>query len=242
MSKYDTESEVYTMDTNSKNKTKRLPGFYIALTCCMLAVGLAGFLSKNASAPEQEQRRTAKVVTAPATMPPDPSDEAAEETETAPEAEKASAIEEYAVDNPDTAPAAVIVNAAEGVMGDPVPPAAILTGFSDGTLTYSETFSDWRTHNGIDISADIGCSVSSAADGTVTETGMGSMGGYVTIDHGNDITAVYAQLGDINVITGDAVKAGSVIGTIAEPRGEGGAPHLHYEIIRNGSYVDPEKF
>lgn len=232
------------MDTNNKKQTKRLPGFYIALTCCVLAVGLAGFLSQNAAAPEEEttQTRTAKVVTAPATMPPEEAFTEAEPDE-APEAEPAAAVEEYAVDNPDIAPAAVVVAAEEnGGMGDPVPPAAVLTGFSAGALTYSDTFSDWRTHNGIDIAADVGCSVSAAADGTVTDTGKGAFGGYVTIDHGGGITAVYAQLGDISVMPGDAVKAGSVIGTIAEPKGEGGTPHLHYEVIKNGSYVDPEEY
>lgn len=228
----------------SKKRTKRLPGFYIALTCCVLAVGLAGFLSQNASAPEQETKHTAKVVTAPATMPPAaPEAEEAAAPEAEPEAEQASAIQEYAVDNPDTVPAATVVNAEDGgSMGDPVPPAAVLTGFSGGALTYSETFSDWRTHNGVDIAADVGCSVSAAADGTVTDTGKGAFGGYVTVDHGGGITAVYAQLGDISVMPGDAVKAGSVIGTIAEPHGESGTPHLHYEIIKNGSYVDPEEY
>lgn len=231
------------MDTNNKKQPKRLPGFYIALTCCVLAVGLVGFLSQNASAPEEgtKETRAAKVVTAPATLPPE--EPVAEEAEAEPEADQVAAIEEYAVDNPDIAPAAVVVAAEEsGGMGDPVPPAAVLTGFSGGALTYSETFSDWRTHNGIDIAADVGCSVSAAADGTVTDTGKGAFGGYVTIDHGGGITSVYAQLGDISVIPGDAVKAGSVIGTIAEPHGEGGTPHLHYEVLKNGSYVDPEEY
>ncbi|MBR0365490.1 MAG: M23 family metallopeptidase, partial [Clostridia bacterium] len=146
------------------------------------------------------------------------------------------------VDNPDTAPAAFIVNAKESDMGDPVPPAAVLTGFSGGTLRYNETYSDWRTHNGIDIAADIGCSVCAAADGTVTDVGTGVMGGYALIDHGGGITALYAQLNDVNVAVGDYVKAGSVIATIAEPRGEGGAPHLHYEIQKDGKYVDPEEY
>ena len=235
-------------NTDNKKQRKRLPGFYIALSCCVLAVGLVGFFSQNANSPKTKEPELAAADTelsTPVTIPTVVSEpEPQTEDQYVPEdAAAAATVEEYAVDNPDTVPAAFVVNAEEsGGMGDPVPPAAVLTGFSAGTLSYNETYSDWRTHNGIDIAAEIGCSVSAAADGTVTDVGKGGMGNYVVIDHGNGITALYAQLNDVIVAVGDYVKSGSVIGTIAEPCGEGGAPHLHYELQKDGRYVDPEEY
>ena len=89
----------------------------------------------------------------------------------------------------------------------------------------------------------MGCSVSAAADGTVTSVGSGSYGKYVTIDHGNGFSATYAQLNDINVNEGDSVSAGSVIGTVAKCQGENiGEPHLHYELTKDGAFVNPEEY
>lgn len=232
-------------------QTKGLPGFYIALCCCVMAIGLAGFLSQNSNTadeaeftaktennvPDREEYEPPRAAEAEKELP------LAEPPVTA-DAEQAASIDEYAIDNPDVEAASVTVNAADGgAMQSPVPPGEVISGFSGDTLRYNDVLCDWRVHSGVDIAADVGCSVSAAADGTVTDVGSGSYGNYVAIDHGKGISAIYAQLADVNVAVGDAVKAGSVIGTIAKSRGEGtGASHLHYEILKDGKYVDPEEY
>lgn len=244
--------------------TKRLPGFYIALCCCVVAIGVAGFIaqnmesrSTNAVTQVTETDTPLPVVTyaaaneaadipsvQPAQTPApysDPPQTAAPAAETAAEA---AAIPEYAVDNPDTEPASVIVQAEEGSQfSDPVPGMTVIYGFSGGTLMYNDVLDDWRTHDGIDIEADIGCSVSAAADGTVSYAGEGTYGGTVVIEHDNGLSTTYSQLGDINVNEGDSIIQGAVIGTIGESKGETtkGA-HLHYEIHQNGEPVDPLEY
>lgn len=241
--------------------TKRLPGFYIALCCCVIAIGVAGFIAQN-----MESRSTNAVTQVTETDTPlpvvtqaavyeaisAPTAEPAVETpipysdppQTAEPVEEAAVIPEYAVDNPDTEPASVIVQAEEAsLLSDPVPGMTVIYGYSGGTLMYNEILGDWRTHDGIDIEADIGCSVSAAADGTVSYAGDSTYGGTVIIEHENGLSTTYAQLGDIIVSEGDSVTQGTVIGTIGESKGETtqGA-HLHYEIHQDGEPVDPLEY
>ena len=247
-----------------EKKNKGLPGLYIAICCTVAAIGAAGFFAHRSATDtandttvtafgdtEYTEDQTAAMggTTAVTSEKADADDGIAppviSEPEQPAQTESAPVFQEqYAIDNPDVLAASVTVNAEDGGdMLDPVPDSAILVGFSDKTLLYNEHYHDWRTHNGIDIAADIGCSVCSAADGTVTETGTGSYGGYVVIEHNNGITATYAQLGDISVSGGDSVTAGEVIGTVGECWGENASEsHLHYELIKDGKYVDPAEY
>ncbi|MCH5212988.1 MAG: M23 family metallopeptidase [Oscillospiraceae bacterium] len=245
------------MEQQSK-QTKKLPGFYIALCCCVIAIGLAGFFSQKMQSKSQNNTAVSEAVTSEDAVNENyqeafntSAEMISEEepyevpviTEPEPEPEE-PVMEEYAIDNPDIQVAAITVNAEEGgLFLDPVPVGAILAGFSADKLEYNEFYSDWRAHNGIDIAADTGCSVSAISDGTVLETGSASMGGYVIIDHGNGFTATYAQLGDINVKEGETVSSGSVIGTVANPVAENTKePHLHFELTKNGTPVNPEEY
>lgn len=246
------------MDQNKS--TKRLPGFYIALCCCVLAIGIAGFIAQN-----MESRSTNAVTTVTETetpMPPstqaavyvstpEPTYQAAETAtpyteppQTAEPVSDAASIPDYAVDNPDIEPASVVVQAAESdILADPVSGMTVIYGFSGDTLMYNDVLDDWRTHDGIDIEADIGCSVSAAAAGTVTFAGEGTLGGTVMIDHGNGLITVYSQLGEIIASEGESVSQGDVIGSIGESTGETtkGA-HLHYEVHKDGVPVDPNEY
>ncbi len=58
------------------------------------------------------------------------------------------------------------------------------------------------------------------------------------IDHGNGIVTRYAHLEDVHVRVGQRVSKGFTIGTVGMSGGAI-APHVHYEIIRNGIEVDP---
>lgn len=256
-------------------QTKRLPGFYIALCCCVAVIGIAGFFAQNYNETSTVETSGAALAT---NEPYDiasiytykPSDDESasvsssetivieEETE-APSEESAAAPDsssvsdaqetaaEYTIDNPDLMSASAIIesakadeNAAPPVLSDPVPNMNVLYGFSGDTLMYNDALGDWRTHDGIDIEADLGSSVAAAAEGTVTEVTTGSRGGRVVIDHSGGLQTVYEQLTDVCVSEGDTVTQAEVIGMIAESVGESTRQaHLHYEVLKDGAAVDP---
>lgn len=95
-------------------------------------------------------------------------------------------------------------------------------------------------HTGLDMLAYAGDKVRAAAPGTVLKTVRGEkgMGNYVVIDHGNGYETLYAHLAEINVRRGKRVGRGDVIGTVGVS-GLSFASHLHYEVHKDGSVVDP---
>lgn len=98
-----------------------------------------------------------------------------------------------------------------------------------------------RFHAGVDIANREGTEIRSAASGVVIWTGRaGGYGNRVIIDHGSFRTA-YAHLQKILVKPGREVKGGDVIGLMGST-GRSTGPHLHFEVIVNGKYVDPAEF
>jgi murein DD-endopeptidase MepM/ murein hydrolase activator NlpD len=98
-------------------------------------------------------------------------------------------------------------------------------------------------HPGVDFAATRGTSVVATASGVVTDLRKGSTllagyGNYIMLDHGNGIVTRYAHLEDVHVRVGQRVSEGFTIGTVGMSGGAI-APHVHYEIIRNGIEVDP---
>ncbi len=118
----------------------------------------------------------------------------------------------------------------------------IYSAFSGEELVYNRTLDDWRTHNGIDITARPGESVQAGAAGTVTSVVTdGMLGTVVEINHG-DYTARYCGLAEKTFVkSGDNVTQGQSIGTVGEITMEvAEEPHIHLEVIRDGSYVNPD--
>ncbi len=98
-------------------------------------------------------------------------------------------------------------------------------------------------HKGIDILAHEGAPVRAAGYGIVVYAGNG-MHGYgnaVVLDHGDGVTTLYAHLKSIRVESGDAVAAGSIIGTVGET-GNATTPHLHFELRHEGRAVAPRRY
>ena len=118
-----------------------------------------------------------------------------------------------------------------------------LEGYSD-KLKYNEQLSDWRTHNGIDIAANTGCSVQAAADGVIDETGKDAMGEYVIISHAAGFITKYMGLENIeNLTVGKEIKSGEVIGTSGKCTGENVTdPHIHFEMSKDGVLVNPTDY
>ncbi len=95
-------------------------------------------------------------------------------------------------------------------------------------------------HNGVDFTVPEGSRIFATADGTVTEaTRRSSTSGLtVTIDHGNGYQTRYGHLSEISVKKGQKVNRGDII-ALSGNSGLSLAPHLHYEVIRDGKPVDP---
>ena len=97
-----------------------------------------------------------------------------------------------------------------------------------------------REHHGVDYLIPEGTAVFATADGTVQSLSEKNTthGKAITIDHGNGYQTSYSHLLDIRVKRGDKVKRGDII-AMSGNSGLSFAPHLHYEVIFNGTRVDP---
>lgn len=101
-------------------------------------------------------------------------------------------------------------------------------------------------HNGVDIPEYQGSPVRAAADGVVYSSRDNGYGyNYVILVHAGGFMSVYGHLGSILVAEGDTIAQGSIIGLSGGMPGTKGAgymtsgPHLHFEVLLNGFYVDP---
>lgn len=97
-------------------------------------------------------------------------------------------------------------------------------------------------HTGLDFANDAWTPVHAAATGIVTHAGWeGTYGITVVINHGNGYTTRYAHLAAVHVSAGQTVAAGQLIGSMGST-GYSEGPHLHFEIIRNGAFLNPVFF
>lgn len=103
-------------------------------------------------------------------------------------------------------------------------------------------FHGWECHTGIDISASYGASITAAASGTVTIASYyGSFGNAVKISHGGGICTLYGHCSRLLVSSGQHVKKGQVIAKVGST-GNSTGPHLHFSVIKNGTYVNPMNY
>ncbi|MDQ7860051.1 M23 family metallopeptidase [Peribacillus frigoritolerans] len=96
-----------------------------------------------------------------------------------------------------------------------------------------------KLHKGIDIARPATRTIT-AADHGIIET-AGNSGGYgnkITIDHNNGYKTVYAHLDSIDVKAGQKIEKGMKIGMMGST-GHSTGVHLHFEIYKNGSLVNP---
>lgn len=96
-----------------------------------------------------------------------------------------------------------------------------------------------RFHYGVDLAADTGTAIACFADGTVTAVGeSSSYGKYCTVTHANGCSTLYAHCSRISVSSGSAVKEGEKLGEVGET-GMATGPHLHFELQKDGVYLNP---
>ena len=97
-------------------------------------------------------------------------------------------------------------------------------------------------HYGVDLAAGMSTEIYATKSGTVTGATYGEANGYyVTINHGDGYSSIYAHMTNYVVSAGDSVKQGQLIGYVGTT-GWSTGPHLHFEILYNGSNVNPMNY
>lgn len=126
----------------------------------------------------------------------------------------------------------------KALLSTPVDGARLSSGFGmrrHPILGYS------KMHKGTDFAAPAGTPIYAAGDGTIEQLGRnGSYGNYVRIRHNSSTKTAYAHMKGFakGIGNGSHVKQGQVIGYIGTT-GRSTGPHLHYEVLVNGTQVNP---
>ena len=97
-----------------------------------------------------------------------------------------------------------------------------------------------KFHYGTDLAALSGDDILCFAEGTVTEVGEDdNHGNFIRVKHPDGFETMYAHCGTIYVREGQKVAAGEKIGLVGMT-GKVTGPHLHFELTKNGQYLNPE--
>lgn len=133
---------------------------------------------------------------------------------------------------------------AAGIVGTTSAPGALAWPVS-GTITSpfgyrrSPFGGGMEFHQGLDIAAPMGTTITAAASGTVISAGWyGGYGNYILIDHGGGMATGYGHCSQIFVSVGQQVQKGQAIGAVGST-GASTGPHVHFEVRINGKPVDP---
>jgi murein DD-endopeptidase MepM/ murein hydrolase activator NlpD len=119
-----------------------------------------------------------------------------------------------------------------------------LTRMASGYGYRTDPFTKVRKfHYGMDFTAPRGTPIYAAGDGVVKRADAGSSGygKHIRIDHGYGYVSLYAHLYKYNVKKNQKVKRGDVIGFVGST-GRSQAPHLHYEVFKDGERINPINF
>lgn len=256
--------------SNKRNTIITNIAFYAILLFCLAGVGAGAYLilfpgateSQQSDQPQltdtQEPEPPLTEVVQPVTIPdlsattePDPVDTMpVEPIQPEPSVTEPETIASVSEDTkPAVIPAPEPVQPVVAVLPDPVVmpvDGEIVTAFSMDTLVYNATLADWRTHDGIDISAEAGTGVLAAAAGTVADVREdGLLGTTVVLQHSDGCRTTYASLApELSVKFGQRVDAGQLIGAVGtSAAGEAASgPHLHFSVSQNGVAVDPMEY
>jgi murein DD-endopeptidase MepM/ murein hydrolase activator NlpD len=94
-------------------------------------------------------------------------------------------------------------------------------------------------HKGVDFATDAGADVLAVASGIVTWSGPREGYGYlIEINHGNGYSTRYAHNAETLVAVGDTVQRGQAVAVVGST-GRSTGPHVHFEVLRDGTQIDP---
>lgn len=128
----------------------------------------------------------------------------------------------------------------------PVSNGKIIAEYTDSVLVFNEMYEDYRTHNGVDISAPLNSPVMSVKKGIVIKNEFDYEEGYIVeIEHDDGVVSVYKNLDSDKIVkVGQVVNAGDTIGTIGKSAifESNETPHLHFEIREDNVEINPEEY
>ncbi|MBC7793932.1 MAG: M23 family metallopeptidase, partial [Clostridia bacterium] len=118
----------------------------------------------------------------------------------------------------------------------PLPATGVTSAFGQRADPFDQ---NTRYHYGIDLEADYGQVIKSAAAGRVVRAGFNNgHGRQVVVSHAGGFQTGYSHLAQTIVYEGQLVEAGEPIGLVGTS-GRTTGPHLHFEVMRYGTHVDP---
>lgn len=100
-----------------------------------------------------------------------------------------------------------------------------------------------KMHWGMDFTAPTGTDIYATGDGRVikVKNARSGYGKHIIIDHGYGYQTLYAHMSKTTVRVGQRVKRGDIIGAVGST-GRSTAPHLHYEVMKDGRKINPVNF
>ena len=244
-------------NNNNPNGFKRFfrdNGYALIVGVCVLAVAVSSFfLLRDDTAPTSEETLSVPVTVAretekSATKPQQPKQTDKTEETASIDEEAEDVIAEFPPD--ETAEAtgnlqpSITVPTMRTVTA-PVPGEPI-TNHSVSVLAYNVTTRDWRTHDGLDLAADLGMAVAAAEAGTVSAVYHDDyLGMTVEIAHDSGYTTIYSNLEETPPVSvGQTVVSGEVIGYVGSTAllEVGQPPHLHFAVTDADGSVDPADY
>ena len=232
-------------------------GFYVVLFLCIAVIGVSAWslLTGNMETPltdntslavasmDEPAIATAKTETVP--LPETPVKAAPEASAAEPEVAEPAADEPAAEAPAATEPAEPTSVTVQDYYIWPVL-GEVDGAYSMAALVWNPTMKDWRTHDGIDIAADLGTQVKAAASGKVTDIYEDDLcGTTVVLTHRSGLQSFYSNLAAAPTVSiGDQVDVGQVIGSVGDTAlGEAGQVcHLHFAMALDGESVDPADY
>ncbi|MBO9693856.1 peptidoglycan DD-metalloendopeptidase family protein [Chryseobacterium sp.] len=137
--------------------------------------------------------------------------------------------------------APVATSSAPATTKTPAGTATVKTGVAEKNNPPAEA-DQMQFHKGLDIAVAYGSDVRAAAAGTVIFSGQkGGYGNCVIVSHGNGLATLYGHLSELISKVNDKVKVGQVIAKSGNS-GRSTGPHLHYEVHKNNTPVNPKLF
>ncbi|MDQ5983790.1 MAG: M23 family peptidase [Eubacteriales bacterium SKADARSKE-1] len=232
-------------DLNNKRQPVKKKRFYIALGICIIAIGIAAFTTYDSVRKFIEQDTTNYSTEKVKFSQPSLNEEKPQQedqsffnkdnTKPSYDLEKSKPHEEVeSVETKAEASGVIVYPAGKD----------IIKKYSGENPAFSNTFNDWRIHNGIDFALPQGEKVKSITDGVVKETFDDPLLGMtIVIDHAGDFTGFYSGLGNTTMVNvGDTVEAGQEIGSINDiPSEVADGHHLHLSIKKDGKFIDPRE-
>lgn len=227
----------------SSNFTKAIgsTGFITIVACALIAVGAIGWfaLSRNDSIAETPSNSGTQSEQSYPT--PDTSYNSETDVPDISQSEPVTDVNESVSDVPYSEEESTTEQEIEEITYILPVEGNISKSYSDTALQYSATYGDMRLHTGIDILCDSSSNIKSVAGGTVKSvTDDAAFGRTITIEHTGGITVKYCGMGSVNVLEGDTITTGDIIGTSGEIPSEcADSPHIHIEVFVDGNNVSP---